>query len=368
MVVSLSNNILINSTNSQTKSLDSSKPLIKSSSDSDLILSFNFKRDFLNLFYILKKNNPEMDIDSIINFVIKQIEINVVNQISNLNFNKKDIKRHIRKLKYLHRRSPKRGKPGIEIQINNNYHMLYLNKLSSLLKRIEKFNEIESDFDGNNFYTLTQDGFGKYSSDFLPEKMYPLEENTSDFYEPNKIRKTYDLEESDQLAHFNLLEIQKDLLFYNVFEKELDYGEIEEILNNGNKWIQFVNYYKNLDLSLNKIKENILNLENDWDGENSIGYKEETLDRTINFIKNISKKFWIDFKFIMEIPDIFPGTKGDIDIDWKLDTFQLLLTIPQDPNKPTAFYGDDYGINKIKGTFDIKKLDSVIVPWLKLFH
>ena len=368
MVVPLSKNILINSSNSQTNSLDSSKPLIKSSSDSDLILSFNFKRDFLNLFNILRKSNPEMDIDSVINSVIKLIENHIINQISNLNYNKKDIKRHIRKLRFLYRRSPKKGKSGVEIQIKNSFHMLNLNELSSLLKRIKKFNEIESDFDGSNFYTLTQDGFGKYSSDFLPEKMYPLEENTSDFYEKNKIRKTNDTEELNQLAHFNILEIQKDLLFYNVIEKELDYGEIEEILNNEQKWIQFINNYKNLTLTLNKIKENILNLESDWDGEKSIGYKEGTLDRTISFIRNISKKSWIDFKFIMKIPDIFPGTEGDIDIDWKLDTFQLLLTIPQDPNKPAAFYGDDYGINKIKGIFDIKKLDSVIVPWLKIFH
>jgi hypothetical protein len=184
----------------------------------------------------------------------------------------------------------------------------------------------------------------------------------------NEVPKENELKKIKIDVEFNLLKIQDELLNYKIIEKELSNEEIEEIINNPKEILNFLKFFKLLRKDLEAKKKKILSLRDNWDGEGSVSYNEETLNRSIAFIENISKNYWKKFKLIIPIPDMFPGIDGDIDIDWKIENFELLITIPNNSEEPAGFYGDDYKENKIKGTINQKILDAVIIPWMKIFQ
>ena len=120
-----------------------------------------------------------------------------------------------------------------------------------------------------------------------------------------------------------------------------------------------------------KIKEalasasaSLLGLQQDWDGEGSPGYSEETCDRMSKFLLNHSKQLAAACGIEALIPKILPGPNGSIDLLWKSDDYELLLNIPADLQSPASFYGDDQGSLCIKGTLDPDKINQGILQWL----
>jgi hypothetical protein len=63
-------------------------------------------------------------------------------------------------------------------------------------------------------------------------------------------------------------------------------------------------------------------------------------------------------------PHIDPGPHGSIDLHWKLEGCELLINVPNDPNLPPSYYGDDYGKSVMKGFVDSEKPMRVIAVWL----
>lgn len=115
---------------------------------------------------------------------------------------------------------------------------------------------------------------------------------------------------------------------------------------------------------LNRAREAILELKDDWDGEGSSGYHQTTWDRAEVFVTEHVKSVFQKSGRI-PIPKILPGPDESIDLHWRTDCFELLVNVPASHDDPVSFYGDDYSDqSSIKGTFDAKSVSRVLVEWL----
>jgi len=110
--------------------------------------------------------------------------------------------------------------------------------------------------------------------------------------------------------------------------------------------------------------QEILELDHDWDGEGSAGYSKNTLDRAVDFLRVHSTKGYDLCSAYPPAPRIGPGPNGSIDLHWKQKTWELLVNVPANDAGMAVFYGDDYGNQKIKGSFDPKTVNLGIVAWL----
>jgi hypothetical protein len=108
----------------------------------------------------------------------------------------------------------------------------------------------------------------------------------------------------------------------------------------------------------------ILELEDDWDGEGSLGYSKETLNRAESFLKMHIEGLWKSFSIRLPIPKIGPGPDGSIDLYWKQSSWELLVNIPADAHEMATFYGDNYGSIKNRGNLDPTKFNLGFATWL----
>jgi hypothetical protein len=108
----------------------------------------------------------------------------------------------------------------------------------------------------------------------------------------------------------------------------------------------------------------ILELEDDWDGQGSPRYSQATLDLAATFVNSHVRLLWDSYGLQSPTPTFGPGPDGSIDIHWKQPSWELLVNIPADANQMAAFYGDNYGAQKIRGSFDPKVLNLGIAQWL----
>lgn len=120
------------------------------------------------------------------------------------------------------------------------------------------------------------------------------------------------------------------------------------------------------------IKQDGMDKDN-WDGEGSKGYLEETWKKTKNLIIKILSGLWsikIDFKRDVPIPYVAPARDGGFEIFWtKLKKFGMAIYIPSYPMKYVKVFGIDYDNNrKIEDLFDLtinyKFADKAIIEWL----
>lgn len=114
-----------------------------------------------------------------------------------------------------------------------------------------------------------------------------------------------------------------------------------------------------------KASEQLLNLNDDWDGEGSAGYLASTLNRAVTFLTDNAVKYWKNSFVWVSTPEICPGPDGSIDLLWKLADRELLINIPVDENQPATYYGDDSKNNNItKGKLNLTEKHEWILMWL----
>lgn len=118
---------------------------------------------------------------------------------------------------------------------------------------------------------------------------------------------------------------------------------------------------------LHDAREKLLSLEDDWDDRGAKTIEEGTFQRAESFLLNLQTKLqsesthWVD-------PEIFPGTKGEILIQWKSDSFQLAIVIPENTSDPATYYATDYGKNEDEGTASTERLNSLYINWARQFE
>ncbi len=91
----------------------------------------------------------------------------------------------------------------------------------------------------------------------------------------------------------------------------------------------------------------------------------QTFEKSKKFLKKLATVIWLYYEINIDIPSIRPGMGGDVDIAWKNDEFQLLLSIPEEENELAGLYGDNYSDDTIELDFDIREPNLEIIKWLK---
>lgn len=180
------------------------------------------------------------------------------------------------------------------------------------------------------------------------ELLFPI------LYDMNlKINQVYSLKipkksDMDELMREGLFEVFKDKDEYllNLTKRK------EVLLSKFDKY-----YIKKLNM--------ILNLDQNWDEYNSKKYKQRTLDKANKFLRLLLENFLLLYNLELELPRIFPGMNGDIDIEWKNDKFQLLISIPEKENELAGLYGDNFRKDVIKFDFNINEPNLRLLAWLK---
>ncbi len=108
----------------------------------------------------------------------------------------------------------------------------------------------------------------------------------------------------------------------------------------------------------------LLALEEDWDDHGAKSIKEGTIKRVAEFLVDLQSKI-LQVGVSWTLPEIFPGTKGDILVQWKTDRFQLVIVIPEDPVKPINYYATDFGKNEEEGTATKERLYNLYFNWAR---
>lgn len=112
----------------------------------------------------------------------------------------------------------------------------------------------------------------------------------------------------------------------------------------------------------------ITSLERDWDDEGAPGYALETWRRATGFLLALAGAMLDGFDEPLDAPRILPSAEGSIDLHWKTDSYELLINIPADPNRPAAYYGDNTQANMpIESRCSVIRPDRKLVAWLSLF-
>ena len=105
----------------------------------------------------------------------------------------------------------------------------------------------------------------------------------------------------------------------------------------------------------------ILSLEDDWDGEGSPGYEEDTWLRAIKGLLKAAPLYFQTQVGILRVPTIYNGPEGSIDILWETADHRLLINVPKDTGKPASYYGYN-SCGELKGTFETSDINR----WLML--
>jgi len=105
----------------------------------------------------------------------------------------------------------------------------------------------------------------------------------------------------------------------------------------------------------------ILDLEEDWDDNESPAYDKATWIEAVNFL--IKYATWIldEQQKIILMPKISHAPKSGIDILWENDKFRILIYINQD-GKSGLFYTDNTKQQLSEGQFDIEDINFKLLP------
>ena len=110
--------------------------------------------------------------------------------------------------------------------------------------------------------------------------------------------------------------------------------------------------------------ESMLERPDEDSDEEAPGLSAEALLKAKNFLLAQSKQFRKICGHFPPAPRIGPGPNGSVDLYWKEKDWELLINIPAGSGRMATFYGDDYGAQKIKGSFDPSSFNYGIIPWL----
>jgi hypothetical protein len=98
--------------------------------------------------------------------------------------------------------------------------------------------------------------------------------------------------------------------------------------------------------------------------EDALVYSKDALRRASTFLNAQSAHSRKMYGVFAPVPDIGGGPNGSVDLHWRRKDCELLVNIPASDKELAAFYGDDYGTCKIKGSFDPTDFDFGIIMWL----
>jgi hypothetical protein len=85
----------------------------------------------------------------------------------------------------------------------------------------------------------------------------------------------------------------------------------------------------------------------------------------MSLIIDYSEAVLSEYSVIMKAPKITAGRDGSIDIDWKNDNAELLITVLNTPDFNVDYYGDDgYNNTVIKG-YLAASINEDLLFWMR---
>jgi hypothetical protein len=110
----------------------------------------------------------------------------------------------------------------------------------------------------------------------------------------------------------------------------------------------------------------MLNLEDDWDGEGSPGYAEETWRRAVRLAIESAKSFLLTHDEPAPIPAFSKGPDGSVDVLWRSGRRKVMINVPAEEDEPITYHGFDRENphREIKGCLDPANHNEWILVWL----
>lgn len=108
----------------------------------------------------------------------------------------------------------------------------------------------------------------------------------------------------------------------------------------------------------------ILELEDDWDNEGSVGYDRETWERATTFLRSLTRLAFDLFGMPLTFPAISPADDGSIDLYWDQGDCGLLVNFPADPNADATYFGRDENGFTTGGSVPVTARPNFLAAWL----
>lgn len=109
----------------------------------------------------------------------------------------------------------------------------------------------------------------------------------------------------------------------------------------------------------------LLELPNDWDGNGTPGFTEQTWTRAAEVLIAFATLLATHHRVMVEDVEILPGANGGLDIDVRSGDRQLLFAVSSHPQQEVRFYGDDGRRGKqVKATLDPSTIPKWLLVWM----
>jgi hypothetical protein len=122
----------------------------------------------------------------------------------------------------------------------------------------------------------------------------------------------------------------------------------------------------NLELMIMSAKQKLLLLEDNWDGEGSKKIDTDAFARAEELLNMLSETFLEKYQMPIKIPDIIPGTNGEVEIRWETEFFTLSIDIYGD-QRNAVYFGMDSRGNRIKGTISAEMAYQIYIHCVEMF-
>ena len=107
----------------------------------------------------------------------------------------------------------------------------------------------------------------------------------------------------------------------------------------------------------------ILLLEDDWDDAGAVKYAEQTWVAAIKFLLDYANTLYQDFDIEIDVPKIYNGPRGSIDIFWETDAYTFLINIKEN-GEDAVFYADNNAKSqRVRGDFKLSHYNSALIPF-----
>lgn len=109
----------------------------------------------------------------------------------------------------------------------------------------------------------------------------------------------------------------------------------------------------------------LLSRPDDWDDAGSPGYAEATWDRAIGLLIELGTRLWIEHQVAPTGADVFPGSRGNIDVELRTLGPRLLVSIAPIPSAPIRYFGHrGDGADTLAGILQPAESRDRLVEWL----
>ena len=112
---------------------------------------------------------------------------------------------------------------------------------------------------------------------------------------------------------------------------------------------------------LTRIRERLLSLESNWDGEGAKPYKVNFVDQVLSFVRSFAD-IGNYASFLVSKASVVPVTENKIDLYWRLPQLELLVIFGADGSG--SFYGDNTCRERIIQGEELPK-PHVIYNWME---